>query len=313
MFQRMSGADSFRIGGGIKLDGQHRLHRTSRPPISFRIPRTAPPSPRWQRPANKPRSFTVTGLNPNTPYTFRIIGSNGSGSSNPSNTASATTTNQTGPTPNAPVGLGATPAGPAQVFLTWVNTASNETNFVLTRATDSNFTQNVVTQTLPAAPFYYTDTAAGLSTGGAYFYKIRATNSSGSSASSNVASVTIPVVPPQPTNATAVLNGNQMTVSWTDHAGPFALGYQIFRAVDGGTYSLYANVPETSDAPPTTITFSDTNIPPGHFYSYEIEAHNISGFSARQLRPASALGRLSYLWTPRAICLTPPVLASRTD
>ncbi len=231
-------------------------------------------------------SFTLTGLNPNTQYTFQIIGTNSSGPSSPSNTVSATTTGQTGTTPTAPVGLGATPAGPAQVFLTWVNTASNEANFVLTRATDSNFTQNVVTLTLPAAPFNYTDTAAGLSTGGTYFYKIRATNSSGSSSSSNLASVTIPLVPPQPTNATAVVNGTQMAVSWTDNAGPYALGYQIFRSVDGGAHALYANVPETSDAPPSTITYTDTNIPLGHIYTYEIEAHNISGFSA----PAVAVG-----------------------
>ena len=139
------------------------------------------------------------------------------------------------------------------------------------RATDANFTQNVVTITLPAAPYYYTDTAAGMSPGGTYFYRIRATNSSGSSSSSNRASVTIPLVPPEPTDAAAQVNANQMVVSWTDHAGPYALGYQIFRAVDGGGYVLYANVPETSDTPPTTQTYTDPNVSLGHTYTYEIE------------------------------------------
>ena len=186
-------------------------------------------------------SYTVTGLNQSTTYYFQIVGSNSAGSSGPSNIASATTTNQTGQTPTAPQGLGATPAsGSSEVYLTWTNTATNETGFILTRATDSLFTQNVVTETLASAPYYYTDGAAGLSPGNTYYYKLQATNSSGLSSSSNTASVNIPNVPPAPTDAAAVLSGNSVVVSWTDHAGPFALGYQISRSVDGGPYSIYA-------------------------------------------------------------------------
>ena len=219
------------------------------------------------------------------------MGKNTAGTSDPSNTATATTSNLTGTTPTAPVGLGGTPAGPAQVFLNWVNTAANQTNFVLTRATDSNFTQNVVIQTLPSAPFYYTDTAAGIEPG----EHVLLSNKSHQQvrpglSSSNIASVTIPLVPPQPTNAGAVVLGNQMDVSWVDHAGPYALDYQIFRSVDGGAYVLYANLPETSDTPPTTLTYVDSNIPLGHVYSYEIEAHNVSGYSAPAIATGSNLG-----------------------
>ena len=52
------------------------------------------------------------------------------------------TTNQTGQTPTAPQGLGATPSSGSEAYLTWTNTATNETGFELTRATDSLFTQN---------------------------------------------------------------------------------------------------------------------------------------------------------------------------
>ncbi len=235
-------------------------------------------------------SYTVTGLKPNTTYYFQIVGSNSAGSSGPSNIATATTTNQTGQTPTAPQGLGATPASGSEVYLTWTNTATNETGFVLTRATDSLFTQNVVTQTLASAPYYYTDGAAGLSPGNTYYYKLQATNSSGLSSSSNTASVNIPNVPPAPTNAAAVQSGNSVVLSWTDHAGPFALGYQISRSVDGGPYTIYADRPETSDSPPSTQTFTDTNVPLGHTYSYEIVAENVSGFSAPAYATASVLG-----------------------
>ena len=235
-------------------------------------------------------SYTVTGLNPNTTYYFQIVGSNSAGSSGPSNTANATTTSQTGQTPTAPQGLGATPASGSEVYLTWTNTATNETGFTLTRATDSLFTQNVVTETLASAPYYYTDVADGLSPGNTYYYKMQAANSSGLSSSSNTASVTIPNVPAGPTNATAVQSGGQVVVSWTDHAGPFALGYQISRSVDGGPYAIYADRPETSDSPPSTQTFTDTNVPLGHTYSYEIVAENVAGFSAPAYASVSVLG-----------------------
>ena len=235
-------------------------------------------------------TYTVTGLSPSTTYYFRIVSSNSAGSSSPSSSVMVTTTNQTGQTPTAPIGLGAVPASGSEVYLNWTNTANNETGFTLTRATDSLFTQNVVVQNIAAAPFYYTDFAAGLSPGNTYYYKIQASNSSGLSSSSNTASASIPQVPPAPTDASAVQNGNTIEVSWTDNAGPFALGYQISRSVDGGPYVIYADRPETSDAPPTTQTFTDTNVPVGHTYSYEIVAENVSGFSAPAYATASILG-----------------------
>ncbi len=235
-------------------------------------------------------SYTITGLSQSTTYDFQVVGSNSAGSSGASNTADATTTSQSGQTPTVPVGLGATPASGSEVYITWTNTATDETGFTLTRATDSLFTQNVVTQTLASAPYYYTDGAPGLSPGNTYYYKIQATNSSGSSSSSNTASVTIPDVPAAPTDAAAVQNGGSIGVSWTDNAGPFALGYQISRSVDGGPYSIYADRPETSDAPPTTQTFTDTDIQLGHTYTYEIVAENVSGFSSPAYATASYLG-----------------------
>jgi fibronectin-binding autotransporter adhesin len=236
-------------------------------------------------------SYTVTGLNPSTTYYFEIVGSNSAGSSGPSNTASAMTTNQTGLTPTSPQGLGATPAGGSSAYLTWTNTATNETGFVLTRATDSLFTQNVVTEALASAPYYYTDDAPGLSPGNTYYYKLQATNSSGLSSSSNTASVTIPNVPAAATDAVAVVSGTSVTVGWIDNAGPYALGYQVYRSVDGGPYSILVDLPETSDEPPTPYSYTDTDdVVFGNTYSYEIQAENIAGFSAPAYATASDLG-----------------------
>src|SRR5205085_12378329 len=46
--------------------------------------------------------------------------------------------------PNAPSGLGATPASATSVSLNWVNNATNQTGFHLDRATDAGFTQNLI-------------------------------------------------------------------------------------------------------------------------------------------------------------------------
>jgi fibronectin-binding autotransporter adhesin len=60
--------------------------------------------------------------------------------------------------------------------------------------------------------------------------------------------------------------------------------------VDGGPYSIYADRPETSDSPPSTQTFTDTDVPVGHTYSYEIVAENVSGFSTPAYASVNVLG-----------------------
>jgi hypothetical protein len=180
--------------------------------------------------------------------------------------------------PNAPSGLGATPASATSVTVTWTNNATNQTGFHLDRATDSGFTQNLITENLPASPNSFIDTATGLAPGGTYFYRLRAFNAAGDSGNSNVASVTIPLAPPKPTDqqVTAVTT-TEIDLSWTDNAGHLADGYQILRAVNHGSFSAVATLPPTSRTPPSTYTWADTNLTPGTFYEYHIIAFNVSG------------------------------------
>src|SRR5262249_2745035 len=81
----------------------------------------------------------------------------------------------------------------SSVSLTWTNNAIGQTGFILDRATDVNFTQNLVTQNLPASSSSFTDTASGISPGGTYYYRIRATTSGGNSSNSATAVVGIPL------------------------------------------------------------------------------------------------------------------------
>jgi predicted phage tail protein len=87
--------------------------------------------------------------------------------------------------PAAPSGLTAT-AGKRSVTLNWTDNSNNETGFKIERSTDGvNFTQIT---TVGANVVTYKNT--GLTSGTTYQYRVRATNGSGDSAYSNVASAT---------------------------------------------------------------------------------------------------------------------------
>ena len=182
--------------------------------------------------------------------------------------------------PNAPSALGAAVASASSVTLNWTNNASNQTGFVLDRATDAGFTQNLISQTLPAIPNSYTDTYTGLASGGTYYYRIRAINTAGSSANSNVAQVSIPFSPAKPTNfAVDDVTTTSISMSWTDNAGTSATGYNVLRAVNHGAFELYQVLPGLNTATPTEYDFIDAGLTPGTFYDYHVQAFNVAGYN----------------------------------
>ena len=182
--------------------------------------------------------------------------------------------------PAAPTGLGATPASATSINLNWTNNATNQTGFLLDRATDFGFTQNLITQSLPATPSSFTDTANGLAPGGTFYYRIRAINVAGSSANSSPALVAIPVAPAKPDGARATnVTTTRIDLTWNDNAGRTANGYRILRALNHGAFTVYATLPAVNSTgkTPTPYLWSDVNLQPGTFYEYHIQAFNTSG------------------------------------
>src|SRR5262249_23202017 len=59
--------------------------------------------------------------------------------------------------------------------------------------------------------------------------------------------------------------------------GHAADSYQIYRAVNGGSFALLVTLPPTSRTPPSNYTYNDTGLTPGTFYEYHILAVNVSG------------------------------------
>ncbi len=192
--------------------------------------------------------------------------------------------------PNPPSGLGATPASATSVNLTWTANATNQIGYHLDRATDSGFTQNLITETLRGTLTSFTDTAPGLAPGQTYYYQLRAFNSAGDSANSNSVSVTIPLAPPKPTNQQITnVTTSEIDITWQDNAGHQAQGYHILRAVNNGMFAEVANLPPTSRPAPSQYSWSDTNLTPGTFYEYQIEAYNVSGYNGFADVSATAL------------------------
>ena len=92
--------------------------------------------------------------------------------------------------PAAPSAINASAPNSTQVNLAWTNNASDQSGFLIDRATNSGFTQNLVTLTAAASATTYVD--SGLSPSQQYYYRIRATNLGGTSANSSTATVNTP-------------------------------------------------------------------------------------------------------------------------
>ena len=130
-------------------------------------------------------SYSDTGLPAVTTFSYRVLASNTSGASSPTNTASATT-DPPPPPPAAPTGLSATATSDTSIDLAWTDAANNEDGFLVDRSLDAVVWQQAVAS-LPANSTSFTDTGLDAST--TQYYRVRAYNAQGEGVSS-VASAT---------------------------------------------------------------------------------------------------------------------------
>ncbi len=81
-------------------------------------------------------------------------------------------------------------------------------------------------------------------------------------------------VPPAPTGLTGQDNGGVLIVISWDAMAEQHDGFNVYRDVDGGGFALVAT------NGPTTTSYEDGDVVPGHFYTYEVTAFNAAGESA---------------------------------
>lgn len=219
-------------------------------------------------------TYSHTGLNASTKYYYRIRAKNSAGPSPYSNVADATTQAPPVTIPRSPTSLTASATSSSQINLSWADNASDETGFELERSTDgTNFTK--ITD-LAANATTYSNTGLNAST--RYYYRIRAKNTAGNSAYSNVADATTqapPIVIPQPPSsltATAT-SSTQINLSWTDNAND-ETGFELESSTDG------TNFTKITDLAANTTTYSHTGLNASTKYYYRIRAKNSAGASS---------------------------------
>jgi len=124
-------------------------------------------------------SYAVSGLAPGTAYTFSVVANNAAGASTASPAASAVIP------PEAPTNLAATP-GTGSASLSW-DAASGASSYAIYSGTSAG--GESATPVLSGITGT-TSTVTGLSSGTAYYFRVVALNTGGSSAASNEVSAT---------------------------------------------------------------------------------------------------------------------------
>jgi hypothetical protein len=178
--------------------------------------------------------------------------------------------------PAAPSNLAGTAASDTQVDLTWKDNSTDESSFLLERATDSSFTNST---TINVANDLTSYSDKGLTASTTYWYRIRSRNAVGASSYSNAVSVTTKpapatTAPAAPTSLVAgAVSDTRIDMSWTDNATNEA-NYVVERSPD----STFATVTSTT-LPAGATSWSDTGRTANTTYWYRVKAVNAIGSS----------------------------------
>ena len=232
-------------------------------------------------------SYTNTGAKAGTTYYYRVKACNDAGLSPYSNVVSGKVKSVT-PKPAAPVVKIGNSATSGKPMLTW-NAVSGATSYKVYRATSQKGTYSLLGTVTTTS---YTNT--GAKAGTTYYYKVKAVNSAGESAYSNIVSgrATVTIL----TMGHSATSGKPQ-LTWKAVSG--AASYKVYRATTkNGAYTVI----NTTKA----LTYTNVGAALGTTYYYKVEALNTAGksmgFSAiveGKVAPVLAVGYSSVSGKPQ--------------
>ena len=197
------------------------------------------------------------GVALNTSYSYRVRAFNAVGFSGFSNVTTANTF-----VPAAPAALLASPITGQQVNLTWTDSATNETRYLVDRCAPAGCVNFTTIDSLPAGAVAYQDVTAAF--GQTYSYRVRALNLAGASAPSNVSNASTVLAAATNVRATT-LNRNTIRLTWF-HNSPIETGYRIERCAGDGC----VNFSPVTTIGPNFSSFDNSALTQSVSYSYRV-------------------------------------------
>lgn len=212
-------------------------------------------------------SYNNSGLSSNTTYYYKIKSkktgaSSGLTSYSDYSTPDAGATTTAAPTPN-PATFSSAPAPVSSTSVTMTATTASHplesVEYLFTCTTDGSKSSS-----WQANPTYTPNT---LSPSIQYTFTVKtrtAVSQIEGTASSGAAAYTYPTTPDVPTDLTpSVISNVRIDLSWTKSSG--ATGYQIYRKVGAGAYSLFDTVGDVA-------AYENSGLTPGVTYYYKLKA-----------------------------------------
>jgi hypothetical protein len=213
-------------------------------------------------------SYSDAGLEINTSYTYRVQAYNAAGNSAHSNEATANTF-----LPADPTLLTAITMSASTVQLEWSDNSNNETQFRIERCQGAGCSDFAELTTVGVSVSDFLD--EGLPIGESFSYRVRASNVSGFSGYTNVATATT-LLPADPTDLVATTaSGSVINLTWADNADN-EFGYRIERCTGAGC-TEFSEIGLTG---PDATFFAAGGLSLNQTYSFQVRAYNAVGTSS---------------------------------
>ena len=249
-------------------------------------------------------SHAVSGLTASTTYYYRLRASNSAGTSGNSNTETVTTSASV-TIPAAPVAAAATSITSTGFTANWA-ASTGATDYYLDVSTSSSFSSYVTGYNNLSVGNVTSYAVSGLTASTTYYYRVRASNSAGTSGNSNTITVTTSgTVPAAPVAAAATsITSTGFTANWAASTG--ATGYYLDVSTNSSFSSFVSGYNNLSVGNVTSRAVS--GLTASTTYYYRVRASNSAGTSGNSntitVTTSSSGGSLPSPWVTQDIGAT---------